>query len=242
MLTTRPIFFPCLRAYHEALKKGYRPRPLSDLVEGLSEACVNAARSSSSIIAQLWTNGDLATFGFFDALSIFSSTLILMMSSTMQYKAHEGDHDKVITSLSLLKSMRDGGNMPAHNYYYQLVQLKRDLDHASEQIRGNFTVPQNNGDQSNGLQLLVAASGSELETENRGMTGVLDERHNFSAFGNYDTGAVLNGPYIQHFLNQDQPDAQSLTDAIPSFPTDVFYGDFDFDSLDMKEQNPLGMF
>jgi hypothetical protein len=184
----------------------------------------------------------LATFGFFDALSIFTSTLILMMSSTLQYKSHEGDHDKVVTSLSLLKGMRDGGSMPAHSYYEQLVQLKCDLDHAAEQIRGNFMVPQNNGDQISGLHLLVAASGTELGTENHGITGVLDEGHTFSAFGNYDTGAVLNGPYIQHFLNQQQPYAQSLTDAIPSFPSDDFNGHFDFDFLDMNEQNTLGVF
>lgn len=159
----------------------------------------------------------------------------------MQYKAHEGDHDKVVTSLSLLKGMRDGGNVPAHNYYEQLVQLKCDLDHAAEQIHGNFTVPQNNSDQSNGVHLLAAASGSELGTENRGMTGVLGEGQNFSAFGNYDTREVL-GPYIQHFLNQQQPFAQSMTYTIPSFPTDDFNGHFDFDFLDMNEQNALGMF
>ena len=162
-----------------------------------------------------------------------------MMSSTLQYKSHEGDHDNVVTSLNLLKGMRDGGNMPAHSYYEQLMQLKCDLDHAAEQIRRNFTMPQNSGDQSNGLHLLVAASGTELGLENH---GILDEGHNFSAFGNYDTGAVLNGPYIQHFLNQQQPYAQSLTDAIPSFPSDDFNGPFDFDFLDMNEQNTLGTF
>jgi proline utilization trans-activator len=243
MLTTRPIFFPCLRAYHEASKKGCSaaPRPLSDLVEGLSEACVNAARTSSSIIAQLWTNGDLATFGFFDALSIFSSTLILMMASTIQYKAQEGDHDRVVTSLSLLKDMRDGGNMPAHNYYDQLVQLKRDLDHAAEQVRGNHTMPRSDGDQSHGIHLPVAASGGELGIAHRGTPGLLHDGQTSSAIGNYDTARVLNDPYIQNFLNQQQPYVQSLTDAIPSFPPDDFSGYFDFDILDVNEQNTLWM-
>jgi hypothetical protein len=159
----------------------------------------------------------------------------------MQYKAHEDDHDKVMTSLSLLKDMRDGGNIPAHDYYDQLMQLKSDLDHAAEQIRGNFTEPQNNGDQSNGLHLLVAASGTELGTDNRGITGVLDDGQNFGAFRNYDTRMVLNGPYIQHFLNQQQPYAQSLTDAIASFPSDDLNWCFDFDFLDVNEQNTLGM-
>lgn len=241
ILATRPIFFPCLRAHHKASKKTYSngPRQLSDLVEGLSEACVNAARTSSSIVAQLRCNRDLAAFGFFDALSIFSSTLILMMSSTMQYKSHEGDRGKVETSLKLLKTMRDDGNIPAHNYYDQLMQLKNDLDNAVEDMDRNFAVTKIDSHQSNGLQMLLAASGSDLGTEVRTAPRLLGEGQSFGAFGNYyDTSAVLNDPYIQDFLNSQQPYGQSLTDTIP-FPTDDLSGYFDFDFLDMTA---TGMF
>lgn len=242
ILATRPIFFPCLRAYYEACKKGHsnRPRPLSELVEGLSEACVNAARTSSSIIAQLRSNRDLATFGFFDALSIFSSTLILMMSSTIQYKSHEGDRGKVETSVKLLKTMRDDGNISAHNYYDQLMQLKDDLDHAVGNMDRNPTATYSGGHQSNGFQMRLAASGSDVGTEVQTAPKLLNEGHSFGAFGNYyDTGEVLNVPYVQRFVNSQQLYEQCPTDAIPSFLTDDLSGFFDLDFLDM---NAIGMF
>lgn len=162
-----------------------------------------------------------------------------MMSSTMQYKAHEGDRDAVETSLSLLKAMRDDGNMPAHNYYDQLLQLKFDLDHAVEQIDTNSEAIQSDSDQSNGLQMLLAASGSDIGTEARTTAGVLGEGQTFGAFGNYDTSEVLNDPYIQNFLNQQQPYAHCMTDDIPSFPNGDLDGQFEFDFLDM---NVLGNF
>jgi hypothetical protein len=132
--------------------------------------------------------------------------------------------------------------MPAHSYYDQLVQLKCNLDDAAEQVRGRYKMPRNDVDQSSGLHLLAAANSGELVTEHHGTPGLLHEGQNLSAIGNYDTAAVLNDPCIQHFLNQQQPWEQSLTDAIPSFSTDDFAGHFDFDFLDMNEQTTLGMF
>lgn len=242
ILATRPIFFPCLRAYHEASKKETPkgPRKLSELVEGLSEACVNAARTSSSIIAQLRSNRDLATFGFFDALSIFSSTLILMMSSAMQYKSHEGDRGKVETSLKLLKTMRDDGNIPAHNYFDQLMQLKDDLDHAVKHMRGYLTATEIDGQQSDGLQMLLAAGSSDARTEIRTAPRLLRDAQSFGGLrSEYDTDAILLDPYVQDFLKSQQPYLQCSSDAIPYFPPDDFSWYFDDEFLDM---NATGMF
>ncbi len=153
----------------------------------------------------------------------------------MQYKAYEGDRGKVETSLELLKTMRDDGNIPAHNYYDQLIQLKDDLDHAVELMNTDFTTTQSDGDQNNGLQMLLAASSRDIGTEVHTTGRLLSEGHSFGAFGNYyDTSAVLNDPYIQDFLNSQQPYAQFLTDTAPSFPVDDLNGFFDFDFLDVN--------
>ena len=100
-------------------------------------------------------------------------------------------------------------------------------------------MPRNDGNQSNGLHLLVAASGGELGTQHHGTTGLFHEGQNLSAIAGYDTADVLSGPSMQQFLNQPQPYTQSMTDALPSFPTDDFNAQFDFD---FYEQNTLGMF
>jgi hypothetical protein len=242
ILATRPIFFPCLRAHHEASKKGHSngPRPLSELVEGLSEACVNAARTSSSIIAQLRCNRDLATYGFFDALSIFSSTLILMMSSTMQYKSHDGDRGKVETSLKLLRAMRDDGNIPAHNYYDQLMQLKDDLDNAVENMNRGFAAAEGDGHQSNGLQTSLAASSPNIGTGVQTAPRLLSNASSFGDFVNYyPTDAILLDPYVQDFLKSQQAYSQCSTDAITPFSTDNFGWYLDDEFLDM---NASGMF
>jgi hypothetical protein len=101
-------------------------RPAND-TDRFSEACVSEARTSSDILALLDKNGNLARYGFFDALAIFSSTLILMMSLTMNFKTDNGDSDRVNRSLILLETMRNEGNMPAVDFFEQLSQVKDEL-------------------------------------------------------------------------------------------------------------------
>ena len=152
-------------------------------------------------------NGDLARYGFFDALSLFSSTLILMMSSTMNFKSHDNDGGAVETSLSFLKAMRDEGNMPAHDYYEQLVQLKNDLDQAKDNMIGSTVMNPSVTAEENGLQMLLAASGSVRNAENLEQNTQSDAAMiggNFSASEIFDTGAALNNPPLLDFMTQQQ--------------------------------------
>lgn len=54
------------------------------MTTAVGEACVQAARTSNSILSQLWVDGCLAPFGYFDSLSVFASTMILMMAEAME--------------------------------------------------------------------------------------------------------------------------------------------------------------
>jgi hypothetical protein len=96
---------------------------------------VDEARTSSDILALLKADGNLARYGFFDALAIFSSTLILMMSSTMNYRSDEKDSERIEKSFCLLKAMKDEGNLPAIDFHELLLELKHELD-----LRGNQMV------------------------------------------------------------------------------------------------------
>lgn len=166
----------------------------------------------------------MAIFGFFDALSIFSSTIILMMSSAMHCKAQDGDADIIDTSVNkLLKDMRDAGNMAAHDYYEQLNQLKSDLDHAREQMSGDLSGLQCGGDQSNGLQLPLAANDtfSHVGSSAPGTTAApMSEGTYFEDQASFDMGSAFDDPFMQGWLNpfaQQQPFELFMEEA-NSFP------------------------
>lgn len=86
-------------------------------------------------------------YGFYDALSIFSSTLILMLSSAMEDPERKvsSDQDGIGLAWSLLRSMKDDGNVPASDYFDQLKQLKEAIhaacDKLSSKNHGPLTAP-----------------------------------------------------------------------------------------------------
>lgn len=94
----------------------------------LSEACIYAARASANLLGQLWADGSIATFGFFDSHYAFSSTVVLIMSNLL--RANDADRDAIALSRALLQSMVDDGNLPAREFHGRLAALQRDVDEA----------------------------------------------------------------------------------------------------------------
>lgn len=94
--TTRPILFHLFRCQFAQRSANPPAGPVSPITSALGEACVQAARTSNSILAQLWVDGCLAPYGYFDSLSVFASTMILMMSSTMKKKDGDNDDDDAV--------------------------------------------------------------------------------------------------------------------------------------------------
>lgn len=82
--------------------------------------------------------------------------------------------------------MREAGNLPASGYHDQLLVLKADLDSLKDN-GGN-----RNLSESNGLAMLLAASGSVGEQSNNTAFGV----------GDAGAGAVLDDPFLQEFMQQ----------------------------------------
>ncbi|KAL1628861.1 hypothetical protein SLS54_001550 [Diplodia seriata] len=82
--------------------------------------------NSNKLLAQLWIDGAIATFGYFDAHYIFSSSIVLLMSNILN--PSEFDKDSIDLAWSLLQSMADDGNLPASEYCERLALLQKDLD------------------------------------------------------------------------------------------------------------------
>ena len=96
------------------------------MTTALTEACIYAARGTASLLGQLWAEGSVTTFGFFDAHYAFSATVVLTMSDLL--RPSDADHDAIVLSRALLQSMVDDGNLPARELHGRLAALQRDID------------------------------------------------------------------------------------------------------------------
>ncbi|GKZ20416.1 hypothetical protein AbraIFM66951_002728 [Aspergillus brasiliensis] len=128
ILTTRPTLLHILIKLSEA--DGARPEDIEEIsqpVLTLGEACIHAARHSHSIILTRWINGTLPTFGFFHAHYLFSSALVLAMSSFTPV-GNPADLGAFETGMEVLRSMSENGNLAASEFYNNLEQVKGCLD------------------------------------------------------------------------------------------------------------------
>ncbi|KAI0015434.1 fungal-specific transcription factor domain-containing protein [Xylariomycetidae sp. FL0641] len=128
ILTTRPVLLHVFN-YHvqhgQVSSPSQSTKPLSPMTVALSEACIYAARASANLLGQLWADGNIAQFGYFDAHYLFSSTVVLMMSDAL--RTNDADNDAITLSGALLQSMVDDGNLPAREFHDRLGGLRQDV-------------------------------------------------------------------------------------------------------------------
>lgn len=129
ILTTRPVLLYVLKTkdpFATSLRgTDDEPSQISETAKMLADSCIAAARTSSSVLSQLFTENSLAFFGYFDAHHLFSSALVLIISAILS--PNSGDSDAVQTAFYLLKTMRDCGNTIAMDYYTQLAHCQRTI-------------------------------------------------------------------------------------------------------------------
>ncbi|OOF98645.1 hypothetical protein ASPCADRAFT_139909 [Aspergillus carbonarius ITEM 5010] len=128
ILTTRPTLLHILIKLSEA--DGTRCEDIEEISQPLltlGEACIHAARHSHSIILTRWINGTLPTFGFFHAHYLFSSAIVLVMSSFTPIGS-PADLGAFETGMEVLRSMSENGNLAATELYKNLEQVKFCLD------------------------------------------------------------------------------------------------------------------
>ncbi|KAF2147618.1 hypothetical protein K461DRAFT_263552 [Myriangium duriaei CBS 260.36] len=127
ILTTRPILLHVFRYYMQptAVGDGVRLVTPSATVSALADACISAARQSHQRLIQLWIDGNLATYGYFDAHYLFSAMVVLCIATTLS--PDTDDQDAIETGRELLKSMSEDGNAPASEYLDRLRLVQGDL-------------------------------------------------------------------------------------------------------------------
>ncbi|KAF9887021.1 hypothetical protein FE257_010637 [Aspergillus nanangensis] len=128
ILTTRPTLLHLLMKVNETPSSNTRTcDTISQPVLTLGEACIHAARHSHTLILTKFIHGSLPVFGYFHAHYLFSSALVLAMSSFLPIGS-PSDQGAFETGLEVLHSMSENGNLAAAEFYHNLEQVKYCLD------------------------------------------------------------------------------------------------------------------
>lgn len=82
-----------------------------------------------------WINGSLPIFGYFYAHYLFSSALVMVVSSQL-YPENVNDFALFEAAFEILRSMRDHGNLAAAEFYDNLECIKQCLDRSNQSEAG----------------------------------------------------------------------------------------------------------
>ena len=175
--TTRPVFLHIFKSYCQRTNNN----DFSPLTLALGDACVQAAIATSRILETLYTDGSIATFGYWEADHIYSSLMILNMSFVL--KPDSSVSDSLQTILNVLEMMRNEGNIPAKDYYDRLIVLR-------EEMTRLFGDPP-----------LIDTIGAAATSDERSNNVRQDDNNNMDLQQFPDT---LSNPLIGHFLDESR--------------------------------------
>lgn len=145
----------------------------------------------------LFLDGSIATFGYWDAQHSYSAALILVMSAVM--KPSTVTSDALETLLSILRSMKNDGNIPAVDFCERLSSVQAGVS----SLRALGRVEES--------ELDVIPSGSQ-SIGNETIHSDVDHSQAASMdVGSHGSVDILGNPLMDGFL---QEDGVSWTDAL----------------------------
>jgi hypothetical protein len=218
--------------FHLSKAREIAPQPeVSSITLALAESCINAAQASSRLVESLFLDGSIATFGFWDAHHIFSAAMILIMSAIMRPTATNSD--LLETLLSVLRSLKSNGNIPAVDFCERLSQIQARVS----QLRAEGKLGSSGGGLSGRARRPAHSSKGESPVQQRPTmdtpTSMQSDVHGSDAsmISHMDID-VLGDPVIGSFLDGNQ---MQLLDAI--LPESGIPSDF---ASDLDEQFLFG--
>jgi hypothetical protein len=140
-------------------------------------------------------------FGYFHAQYLFSSAMILAISSLM-LKEGTSDQDSFETALRLLHGMKENGNLTAAEFYSHLEKIKICLDHHFGNSKNEPNEPVQPGSLYLSSSLLQGSVNDTGATEN--YSGVsFDNIQALTGDGpSYTTEMAFLEPTMESFLAQ----------------------------------------
>jgi len=240
--TTRPVLLHLFKMQFR-LSKAREAAPqqeVSSITLALAESCINAAQASSRLVESLFLDGSIATFGFWDAHHIFSAAMILIMSAIMKPTAMNSD--LLETLLSVLRSLKSNGNIPAVDFCERLSQIQARVS----QLRAEGKLGSVGGGLSGRRARQSAQCSQGVSPANATQerppidtpTSIQYDLHTGESRPNHmDIDDVLGDPVIGNFLDGNQ--MQLLDTMLPEggggIPSD-FASDLDEQFLVAKKQ------
>lgn len=208
IVATRPVALYTLRAYRDKWSSNTaQPKPtIPDNVQALTEACIQSARHSHSLLMESWTDGSFLTFDYFDTLYLFSVATILAVSSLLNSSGSSKDRDDFELSLQLLTELKDNGNCAAVEFSRHLESMKTCIN----RIEGSAQF--SNGSSINAVDIRVAGLGDIGMGYPSGNTPY-----------NMTAGMALAEPSMQAFLAQTDPNFQQMDLSIIQHELDGFF-------------------
>jgi len=232
--TTRPVLLHLFKMQNHLRPRSREAAPqqeVSSITLALAESCINAAQASSRLVESLFLDGSIATFGFWDAHHIFSAAMILIMSAIMKPTAMNSD--LLETLLSVLRSLKSNGNIPAVDFCERLSQIQARVS----QLRAEGKLGSNAGGMPGSARrsdhLSVGESAIQRRPPMHTPTSMQSDVQgsDTSMFDHTDID-VLGDPVIGNFLDGNQ---MQLLDAI--LPEGGIPSDF---ASDLDEQFLFG--
>jgi hypothetical protein len=219
MLASRPVLLHALiqATSPEPIVEDSSQTNIRQTLKTLSDACIHAARHTHSLIVEEWTNGSVPIFGYFYAHYLFSSALIMVISSLV-HPENSNDFALFEAAFEILRAMSSHGNLAATEFYDNLECVKQCLNEKSESEGGRF---------QNGSSRVVESSTDSLAAIAPNHLGLFG---NTAASGVQEATLPTNPTNDMAFLGESmeeflaQPDADfdlldpSLTDSVYSWP------------------------
>ncbi|KAJ5782065.1 hypothetical protein N7457_003839 [Penicillium paradoxum] len=218
MLASRPILLHTLiqATCHEPNQDEGTRTNIRQTLKTLSDACIHAARHTHSLIIEEWTNGSLPVFGYFYAHYLFSSALIMVISSLV-YPENSNDFALFEAAFEILRTMSSHGNLAATEFYDNLEGLKQCLD---TRISSEIDHTQN----ASSRIADTLTDGLMMPSSQLGTLGNIASMTEATASTNSNStnDMAFLGESMEEFLAQPDVDfdllAPSLADAVYSWP------------------------
>ncbi|KAJ6098570.1 hypothetical protein N7467_000105 [Penicillium canescens] len=221
MLTSRPVLLYALiqSTCPEPPEEDAAHTNIRQTLKTLSDACIHAARHTHSLILEEWTNGSLPIFGYFYAHYLFSSALIMVISSQV-YPENGGDFALFEAAIEILRAMSNHGNLAATEFYDNLECVRQCLEkQGGSESRPSLQFDQSFATDQSGAHPSIIPPLSGRRSSDLGLMGSVPEA--------IAPGTVINdmsflGESMEEFLAQPDVDFDlldpSMTDAMSSWP------------------------
>ncbi|RMJ18420.1 hypothetical protein BHE90_001286 [Fusarium euwallaceae] len=129
IMTSRPLLLHVIQHQKERNQSSGHDTPtrVPENIQAIVTSCIRCARHSHMILAESWIDGSFKSFDYFYTRYLFSTALVLGVSSLLGGPENERDLEDFKLCDQLLNKLKGSGSLPAMEFYQHLEALKASL-------------------------------------------------------------------------------------------------------------------